>query len=159
MIRGESGCLIRSFEMKSKDSFIISFNQIFTLESSQMEIFSIASGKVTRTRSIFQPGKNRSKCHLVWIHSYFFSFRVSLTLSCPMTLELFPLDTQVCFLRVASCKYLSFASIQACNASLRIRFYRWLDHKRCHLYLEITWSRSICFKPFSSWWLWTRWIY
>jgi len=31
-----------------------------------------------------------------------YSIRVSLTLSCPMTLELFPLDTQVCFLRVAS---------------------------------------------------------
>ena len=31
-----------------------------------------------------------------------YSIRVSLTLSCPMTLELFPLDTQICFLRVAS---------------------------------------------------------
>lgn len=31
-----------------------------------------------------------------------YSIRVSLTLSCPMTLELFPLDTQTCFLHVAS---------------------------------------------------------
>eukprot|EP00095_Tigriopus_kingsejongensis_P001746 snap_masked-scaffold903_size83255-processed-gene-0.7 protein:Tk01746 transcript:snap_masked-scaffold903_size83255-processed-gene-0.7-mRNA-1 annotation:"isoform o" len=31
-----------------------------------------------------------------------YSIRVSLTLSCPMTLELFPLDTQTCYLRVAS---------------------------------------------------------
>jgi len=31
-----------------------------------------------------------------------YSIRVSLTLSCPMTLELFPLDTQICYLRVAS---------------------------------------------------------
>ena len=36
-----------------------------------------------------------------------------------MTLELFPLDTQVCFLRVASCKCI-FASIRSCIASLRI---------------------------------------
>ena len=33
----------------------------------------------------------------------FFS-RVSLTLSCPMALDLFPLDTQICHLKVASCK-------------------------------------------------------
>jgi len=31
-----------------------------------------------------------------------YSIRVSLTLSCPMTLELFPLDRQICHLRVAS---------------------------------------------------------
>ena len=31
-----------------------------------------------------------------------YSIRVSLTLNCPMTLELFPLDTQICFLHVAS---------------------------------------------------------
>ncbi|CAB4058243.1 GRGLCN [Lepeophtheirus salmonis] len=31
-----------------------------------------------------------------------YSIRISLTLSCPMSLELFPLDTQTCFLRVAS---------------------------------------------------------
>ena len=73
---------------------------------------------------------------------FFFSlFRVSLTLSCPMTLELFPLDTQVCFLRVASCKCI-FASIHLSIASLCTYFLsvflRWLDHKRCHLYLEIT---------------------
>lgn len=31
-----------------------------------------------------------------------YSIRVSLTLSCPMSLELFPFDTQVCYLRVVS---------------------------------------------------------
>nr|WES13121.1 glutamate-gated chloride channel subunit E [Caligus rogercresseyi] len=31
-----------------------------------------------------------------------YSIRISLTLSCPMSLELFPLDTQTCYLRVAS---------------------------------------------------------
>ena len=36
--------------------------------------------------------------------TFLFIFRVSLTLSCPMTLELFPLDRQICHLRVASCK-------------------------------------------------------
>ncbi len=30
---------------------------------------------------------------------------MSLTLSCPMVLDLFPLDTQFCYLRVASCEY------------------------------------------------------
>lgn len=81
--------------MKSKDSFIISYNPIYTLESSQTEIFSIASGIQKRVKKV--PFRK-------YFMRFFSLFRVSLTLSCPMTLELFPLDTQVCFLRVASCK-------------------------------------------------------
>ena len=36
-----------------------------------------------------------------------FSIRVSLTLSCPMNLKLYPLDTQKCPMQIASCKYFS----------------------------------------------------
>ena len=43
----------------------------------------------------------------VRIHSdgtVLFSIRVSLTLSCPMNLKLYPLDTQTCPMQIASCK-------------------------------------------------------
>lgn len=36
--------------------------------------------------------------------------RISLTLSCPMNLKLYPLDRQVCSLRMASCKYTTSTS-------------------------------------------------
>lgn len=35
----------------------------------------------------------------------FLFFRISLTLSCPMNLKLYPLDRQICSLRMASCEY------------------------------------------------------
>ena len=103
--------------MKSKDSFIISYNPIYTLESSQTEIFSIASGIQKRVKKV--PFRK-------YFMRFFSLFRVSLTLSCPMTLELFPLDTQVCFLRVASCKCI-FASIHASISSLRIFYLYFKD--------------------------------
>ena len=34
-----------------------------------------------------------------------FSIRVSLTLSCPMNLKMYPLDTQKCPMQIASCKF------------------------------------------------------
>ncbi|KAF3425459.1 hypothetical protein E2986_06603, partial [Frieseomelitta varia] len=37
--------------------------------------------------------------------SVLYSIRISLTLSCPMNLKLYPLDRQVCSLRMASCEY------------------------------------------------------
>lgn len=37
--------------------------------------------------------------------SVLYSIRISLTLACPMNLKLYPLDRQVCSLRMASCKY------------------------------------------------------
>lgn len=40
--------------------------------------------------------------------SVLYSIRISLTLSCPMNLKLYPLDRQVCSLRMASCKFLFF---------------------------------------------------
>lgn len=39
--------------------------------------------------------------------SVLYSIRISLTLACPMNLKLYPLDRQVCSLRMASCKYSS----------------------------------------------------
>jgi hypothetical protein len=39
--------------------------------------------------------------------SVLYSIRISLTLACPMNLKLYPLDRQVCSLRMASCKYQS----------------------------------------------------
>ena len=41
-----------------------------------------------------------------------FSIRVSLTLSCPMNLKLYPLDTQTCPMQIASCRCPLFISIQ-----------------------------------------------
>lgn len=37
--------------------------------------------------------------------SVLYSIRVSLTLACPMNLKLYPLDRQICSLRMASCEY------------------------------------------------------
>lgn len=37
--------------------------------------------------------------------SVLYSIRISLTLACPMNLKLYPLDRQVCSLRMASCTY------------------------------------------------------
>ncbi|KAH1022955.1 hypothetical protein HUJ04_012256 [Dendroctonus ponderosae] len=37
--------------------------------------------------------------------SVLYSIRISLTLSCPMNLKLYPLDRQICSLRMASCEY------------------------------------------------------
>lgn len=39
--------------------------------------------------------------------SVLYSIRISLTLACPMNLKLYPLDRQICSLRMASCKYYS----------------------------------------------------
>jgi anionic glutamate receptor len=41
--------------------------------------------------------------------SVLYSIRISLTLACPMNLKLYPLDRQVCSLRMASCEYLNKA--------------------------------------------------
>jgi len=35
-----------------------------------------------------------------------YSIRISLTLSCPMNLKLYPMDRQTCSIKVASCKYI-----------------------------------------------------
>ena len=43
-------------------------------------------------------------------------FRISLTLSCPMDLKLYPLDRQTCELRIASCKFMR----QLCIDSLMV---------------------------------------
>lgn len=40
--------------------------------------------------------------------SVLYSIRISLTLACPMNLKLYPLDRQVCSLRMASCKYIYY---------------------------------------------------
>lgn len=37
--------------------------------------------------------------------SVLYSIRISLTLACPMNLKLYPLDRQICSLRMASCKW------------------------------------------------------
>lgn len=38
--------------------------------------------------------------------SVLYSIRISLTLACPMNLKLYPLDRQICSLRMASCEYI-----------------------------------------------------
>ena len=69
-------------------------------------------------------------------------FRISLTLSCPMDLKLYPLDRQQCELRIASCK------LRHIHASFILTFslylIRWLDNSRSHLYLERNWSCPNC---------------
>ena len=42
----------------------------------------------------------------------FSSIRVSLTLSCPMNLKLYPLDRQMCPMQIASCKQSNFKTFQ-----------------------------------------------
>lgn len=37
--------------------------------------------------------------------SVLYSIRISLTLACPMNLKLYPLDRQICSLRMASCEF------------------------------------------------------
>ena len=37
-----------------------------------------------------------------------YSIRISLTLSCPMNLKLYPMDRQTCALKIASCKFYLF---------------------------------------------------
>lgn len=47
--------------------------------------------------------------------SVLYSIRISLTLACPMNLKLYPLDRQVCSLRMASCKFIIYSNIQCVN--------------------------------------------
>ena len=41
--------------------------------------------------------------------------RISLTLACAMDLALFPLDTQTCHLRIASCEYIAATILTYCH--------------------------------------------
>ena len=57
-------------------------------------------------------GSERSK-RLIAVTSSFYRFlyRISLTLSCPMNLKLYPLDKQLCSLYMVSCKYIKLFAI------------------------------------------------
>lgn len=44
--------------------------------------------------------------------SVLYSIRMTLTLSCPMGLQSYPLDTQTCFIDLASCKKISFFHLE-----------------------------------------------
>lgn len=46
----------------------------------------------------------------IWAIQISFSFRLSLTLSCPMNLADYPLDKQLCLIDMASCAYLLYFS-------------------------------------------------
>lgn len=55
--------------------------------------------------------------------SVLYSIRISLTLACPMNLKLYPLDRQVCSLRMASCKYIvSYMKLLSIYENLKILF-------------------------------------
>uniref|UniRef100_A0A182U811 Neurotransmitter-gated ion-channel ligand-binding domain-containing protein n=1 Tax=Anopheles melas TaxID=34690 RepID=A0A182U811_9DIPT len=60
--------------------------------------------------------------------SVLYSIRISLTLACPMNLKLYPLDRQVCSLRMASCKY-RFSSTYTHTHTPRTRRYGILTHE------------------------------
>ena len=51
-------------------------------------------------------------CHEYWLitetsdHTVF--FRLTITASCPMDLQYFPMDSQLCYIEIESCKYLCF---------------------------------------------------
>ncbi|EDX12309.1 GD19310 [Drosophila simulans] len=47
--------------------------------------------------------------------SVLYSIRISLTLACPMNLKLYPLDRQICSLRMASCKWLDTNDLVSCG--------------------------------------------
>ena len=54
-----------------------------------------------------------------------FSIRVSLTLSCPMNLKMYPLDTQKCPMQIASCEW-----CQVNDFKLDFVFHnRWLGYR------------------------------
>lgn len=53
--------------------------------------------------------------------SVLYSIRISLTLACPMNLKLYPLDRQVCSLRMASCKCTAIQVILAPFEHMEIR--------------------------------------
>lgn len=74
--------------------------------------------------------------------SVLYSIRISLTLACPMNLKLYPLDRQVCSLRMASCKYIrySYKSDSFAQRSLAIR--RRLDHGWFGVSVEGRWSSA-----------------
>lgn len=54
--------------------------------------------------------------------SVLYSIRISLTLSCPMNLKLYPLDRQVCSLRMASCKLKSWN----CTLNISELYFKWI---------------------------------
>ena len=62
--------------------------------------------------------------HLTWFHIS--SIRVSLTLSCPMNLKLYPLDRQMCPMQIASCEWIWYKSI-VCWVSQ----FAWLEKTSC----------------------------
>lgn len=75
--------------------------------------------------------------------SVLYSIRISLTLACPMNLKLYPLDRQVCSLRMASCKYTHFCSTQNLMRFRRtfifflfLHFPRRMDHCRFSVPVE-----------------------
>lgn len=77
--------------------------------------------------------------------SVLYSIRISLTLACPMNLKLYPLDRQICSLRMASCEYSDL-----CHLLTRLisdSFARRLDDSRFSLPLEGRGSRAGCEKP------------
>lgn len=78
--------------------------------------------------------------------SVLYSIRISLTLACPMNLKLYPLDRQICSLRMASCKcelrnplkgdWLTIYLNVYCIFRIAFCAHRWLDDKRFGIPLE-----------------------
>lgn len=79
--------------------------------------------------------------------SVLYSIRISLTLACPMNLKLYPLDRQVCSLRMASCKYSSELSVviicRQCNF-VSFAICRRLDYCRFSISVEGGRSSTSC---------------
>lgn len=82
--------------------------------------------------------------------SVLYSIRISLTLACPMNLKLYPLDRQVCSLRMASCKFniTIFVIIKFRNWIFSSFFLidRWVDNCRFSFPLERRRSSASCKK-------------
>lgn len=79
--------------------------------------------------------------------SVLYSIRISLTLACPMNLKLYPLDRQICSLRMASCKYFLLISFtNAYKYPICLILNRWMDDSRFSVPMERRRSCSGCKK-------------
>ena len=64
--------------------------------------------------------------------SVLYSIRISLVLACPMDLKYYPLDNQMCTIKMASCEYICMLdTILSLSLSLSLLLYFMRAH-RCH---------------------------
>lgn len=57
------------------------------------------------------------------MHNFVFTCRLTITASCPMDLQYFPMDRQLCNIEIESCKFgFSYIALDNCNSTLLIKY-------------------------------------